>query len=242
MEKDEELVRIQKLISELGYSSRREAEKLILAKKVKVDGILAQIGQKVLRTCKIEINGKELKNFVKPIYIVLNKPAKTICSLKDPEKRKTIYDHIRIKDYCYSIGRLDWDTTGIILITNDGKLASFLSHPSSEIERKYLVKTDESLTLDEIMFLNSNKVILEGKKSTQKIVCVGQNNYEVILKEGRNHHVKKLFELVNKPVKTLHRKSFSFISDKGLKVGEFRNLTNDEIRRLKNLKIIKKSA
>ncbi|QJG66680.1 rRNA pseudouridine synthase [Mycoplasma phocoeninasale] len=230
-----EEIKIQKLISFLGYCSRREAEKLVEQGKVYVNGELAKIGMRVTLKDLIQINGKILVNKQKNIYLLLNKPKNTICSLNDPQGRKTIYQHIKMKDYAYSVGRLDFNTTGVIIITNDGDFANMLAHPSSEIKREYIAELESPLEQNSINYLNSNFVKLNGKFSRQVVKHLKDNKYLVILKEGRNHHVKNLFALVNNRVVNLHRKSFAFLSDKGLKIGEFRDLTFDEISQLKKL-------
>ncbi|AXE60742.1 rRNA pseudouridine synthase [[Mycoplasma] phocae] len=234
-----EEIKIQKIISNLGYCSRREAEKLIEEGKVFVNGKRAEIGMRANVNDQIEINGKLLKAKQKFIYLLLNKPRNTICSLNDPQGRKTIYQHMKIDDYVYSVGRLDFNTTGVILITNDGDLANFLAHPSSEIKREYIAELESQLEIKSLNFLNSNFVKLNGKFSKQTVKHIKDKKYLVSLNEGRNHHVKNLFALVNNQVIKLHRRSFGFLNDKELKIGEFRQLNTTEIEKLKKLQQVK---
>ncbi|TPR54096.1 pseudouridine synthase [Metamycoplasma neophronis] len=232
----EEKIKLQKLISQSGYCSRHEAEKWIADGRVFVNGEQAHIGLRVCENDNIKINGKDLINKQnKHIYILLNKPMNTICTLKDPQNRKTIYEYMHLEEYAYSIGRLDFNTTGVIIITNDGDLANKLAHPSSEVEREYIVQLEKPLSEKDLSYLNSNFVKLNGKYSRQKVSEIGENKYSVILKEGRNHHVKNLFLLVNNYVKKLHRKSYGPITDKNLKVGAYRNLSPHEIKVLKQI-------
>ncbi|WP_369086048.1 pseudouridine synthase [Metamycoplasma spumans] len=231
----EEKIKLQKLISQLGYCSRREAEKLIEDGKVLVNNELAHLGMRVNANAKVKINNKEINRLIKPIYIVLNKPMNTICTASDPQNRKTIYEYIKLKEKASSIGRLDFNTTGVIIITNDGELNNNLAHPSSEIKREYIATLEKPLEEEQLRFLNSNFVKLNGKYSRQIVKKIDDLKYSVILKEGRNHHVKNLFLLVNNYVKKLHRKSYGPISDKDLKIGQYRYLTDDEIKLLKNL-------
>ncbi|WP_373434850.1 pseudouridine synthase [Metamycoplasma equirhinis] len=232
-------IKLQKYMSDCGFCSRRESEKLILQGKVFVNEELATIGQRISITDKVKVNNSILKLENKKLYILLNKPKNTICTLDDPQKRKTIYDHIKINKYLFSVGRLDFNTTGVILITNDGELANKLAHPSSKIERQYLVELEKELSQDKLEFLNSKNVKLNGKISKQKVTKISETKYLISLYEGRNHHVKNLFLLVENYVKKLHRKSYGFLTDENLKIGEFRQLTETEISMLKNITNIK---
>ncbi|BDX52729.1 pseudouridine synthase [Metamycoplasma equirhinis] len=232
-------IKLQKYMSDCGFCSRRESEKLILQGKVFVNEELATIGQRISITDKVKVNNSILKLENKKLYILLNKPKNTICTLDDPQKRKTIYDHIKINKYLFSVGRLDFNTTGVILITNDGELANKLAHPSSKIERQYLVELEKKLSQDKLEFLNSKNVKLNGKISKQKVTKISETKYLISLYEGRNHHVKNLFLLVENYVKKLHRKSYGFLTDEKLKIGEFRQLTETEISMLKNITNIK---
>ncbi|WP_373440867.1 pseudouridine synthase [Metamycoplasma equirhinis] len=232
-------IKLQKYMSDCGFCSRRESEKLILQGKVFVNEELATIGQRISITDKVKVNNSILKLENKKLYILLNKPKNTICTLDDPQKRKTIYDHIKINKYLFSVGRLDFNTTGVILITNDGELANKLAHPSSKIERQYLVELEKKLSQDKLEFLNSKNVKLNGKISKQKVTKISETKYLISLYEGRNHHVKNLFLLVENYVKKLHRKSYGFLTDENLKIGEFRQLTETEISMLKNITNIK---
>ncbi|WP_373436971.1 pseudouridine synthase [Metamycoplasma equirhinis] len=232
-------IKLQKYMSDCGFCSRRESEKLILQGKVFVNEELATIGQRILITDKVKVNNSILKLENKKLYILLNKPKNTICTLDDPQKRKTIYDHIKINRYLFSVGRLDFNTTGVILITDDGELANKLAHPSSKIERQYLVELEKELSQDKLKFLNSKNVKLNGKISKQKVTKISETKYLISLYEGRNHHVKNLFLLVENYVKKLHRKSYGFLTDENLKIGEFRQLTETEISMLKNITNIK---
>ncbi|TPE57365.1 rRNA pseudouridine synthase [[Mycoplasma] falconis] len=230
-------IKLQKRISEIGFCSRREAERLIAENKVLVNGELAYIGMRVNNHDEIKINGKviTLNKPKKIVYILLNKPQNTICTLKDPQERRTIYQYLKIKEHMFSVGRLDFNTTGVIIITNDGELANLLAHPSSQIEREYLVELEKPLEEKELNYLNSNKVMLNGKPSKQIVKQIGNNKYSIKLREGRNHHVKNLFLLVNNYVKKLHRKSYGPINHNALKIGDWRYLTQDEVNILKAL-------
>ncbi|AZZ65496.1 rRNA pseudouridine synthase [Metamycoplasma phocicerebrale] len=228
-------IKIQKAISDYGYCSRREAEKLIEQKRVFANNILAKIGQRVSLEDEIKIDNEIINNKDKKFYILLNKPKNTICTLKDPQGRKTIYEWINIDKYCYSIGRLDYNTTGVIIITNDGDFANLLAHPSSNIEREYIATLEKPLSEKDLNFLNSNFVKLNGVFSKQKVTKINDLEYSIKLFEGRNHHVKNLFLLVNNFVKKLHRKKYGHISDFGMKIGEYRTLSLVELNQFKKI-------
>lgn len=236
----EEKIRIQKFLSQNSICSRIEAEKLINEKKLFINGKVAELGQKVDENDEIKINGKVLsltKN-INHFYILFNKPKRLICTQKDPQNRKTIFQYLNLNQLCFSVGRLDYDTSGVIIITNDGEFTNFLSHPSNNFEREYVAELEKELDEKDLLFLNSDKVILNGKKSKQEVIALGNNKYKVKLFEGRNHHVKNLFLLVNNYVLNLHRTRYAIFSDKNLEIGKWRNITINELQVL-NYKIKK---
>lgn len=229
-------IRINKYLSQKGISSRRKAEELIKNGNVLVNGKPAIIGQKINDNDIVKVNEIELnQKIVELKYYLLNKPKKTICSLNDNFNRKTVIDLIDDSDYLFPIGRLDYDTTGVLLITNDGELANKLMHPSYEVERVYRARLNEPLTKKEFSFLNSNNVVLNGKISKQVIDQVDTKSYLISINEGSYHHIKKLFELVEKKVLDLKRVMFANLTCEKLMVGEYRKLTNHEIKQLKQL-------
>ncbi len=227
------LVRINKYLSEIGFCSRRNAEELINQKKILVNGELAKLGQKIHEKDEILVNGKTINKIYEKKYYLLNKPKNTICSLKDNFKRKTIFDLINDKDYLFSIGRLDYDTTGVIIITNDGELSNKLTHPSYQIERIYRVIINQQLSKEDLLFLNNNKLLINNKISKQKIEHIKKNEYFVYLWEGSYHHVKKIFEHLNRNVIALDRVSFAGLKYGNLTQGSYRLLTKKEIENLK---------
>ena len=227
------LIRINKYLSEIGFCSRRNAEELINQKKVTINGELAKLGQKISDKDVILVNGKTIKRNYEKKYYLLNKPKNTICSLKDNFKRKTIFELINDRDYLFSVGRLDYDTTGVIIITNDGELTNKLTHPSYQIERIYHVTIDQQLSKEDLLFLNNNKLLINNKSSKQKIEHIKNNEYFVYLWEGSYHHVKKIFEHLMRNVLALDRVSFAGIKYDNLKQGSYRLLTKKEIENLK---------
>lgn len=231
---DKKYERLQKLISKSGITSRRNAEKFILDKKVYVNGEIAQLGQKASFDDEILVNGVRIFNQQKKYYI-MNKPPRVICSLKDERNRKVIVDLIDTTDYIFPIGRLDYTTTGLILLTNDGELTNKLLHPSSQIIRKYKARISEKLTAHELKILNSNNVIIDNIKYKQIIKYIDKKSYEIILSDGKNHHIKKIFAFINKKVLNLHRFEFAGLLLAKLAKGEYRELNFKELRHLKQI-------
>ena len=234
--------RLQKYISECGIASRRKAEELILAGKVKVNGeVVKTLGTKVNSGDMVSVNGQILTNESKEYYL-LNKPREVISSVSDDKHRKTVVDFINTDKRIYPIGRLDYDTTGIILLTNDGELSNILTHPSRDIEKEYVAKIKGFLTKEETIKL-SNGVLLNGIKT--KPAYFKMKKYDkktdtayvrVIITEGRNHQVKDMFKSVGKDVLKLTRERYAFLDLGNLKSGEYRKLTIKEVKMLYSLK------
>lgn len=233
--------RLQKVIANAGYTSRRKAEELIRNGKVKVNGeIIRELGTKVNHTDKIEIEGEILTNEDTKVYYLLNKPRGFICSVSDDKNRKTVVSLIDTDKRIYPIGRLDYDTTGLLLLTNDGNLANQLMHPKNEVEKTYIAKIEGILSPSEFYHLkkgldiDGRKVIpthLKVKKTDEKSSIV-----EISIVEGRYHIVKRIFEALNHPVIKLKRERYAFLTLGILKSGEYRKLTLKEIKKLYNLK------
>lgn len=240
--------RLQKIIAESGYTSRRKAEELITSGKVKVDGkIVTELGTKVNKDVKIQIDEKVLKLEQKEYYLV-NKPREYICSLDDEKGRKIVTDLIATTARIYPVGRLDYDTTGLLILTNDGELTNILSHPSSKVEKTYLAKIDAILTPEELAKLKKG-IVIDNKKCNIKRVKVRKRDknknadmVEIVIEEGRNHIVKRIFESLNHNVLKLTRTRYAFLELGDLKSGDYRILTNSEVRKLYSYKSAKKKV
>lgn len=234
--------RLQKVIANCGYTSRRKAEELIQKGKVKVNGkIITELGYKVSKHDEIEIAGQFLKKEEKEYYL-LYKPERTITSLKDELNRKTVIELIPTKTRIYPIGRLDYNTTGILLLTNDGELSNILMHPTHHVEKTYQAKIKGILSGEEYQLLKKG-IMIEGRKTIPKRIKLKQKNkekntskIEITIEEGRNHIVKKIFAAIDHPVIELKRVSYDFLTLEGLKKGEYRPLTIKEIKKLYSLK------
>lgn len=236
--------RLQKVIANSGLTSRRKVEELILAGKVLVNGrIVTELGTKVDDMDAIVVNGKPLPKVNKKVYYLLNKPSGYICSLSDEKGRKVVTDLIEDKSIrVYPVGRLDYDTTGLLILTNDGEFANLLSHPSNNVEKLYRVTIDGILTTEEIYQLKDG-IDIDGVKVVPTRVKVKKRNLnkntEIVefgIVEGRNHIVKRVFEKLNHPVIKLKRESYAFLNVVDLAYGEYRDLTPKEVKRLKELK------
>ena len=235
--------RLQKIIANCGYCSRRKAEELIFYGQVYVDGVLVtELGTKDNGTETIVVEGVTLNKQAKKEYYLLNKPRGYICSLKDEKGRKVVTELINTKERIYPVGRLDYDTTGVLLLTNDGEFANILMHPSNEVEKTYLAIIEGIMTTEEIYKLKDG-VVIEGVKVTPKRLKIkkkdlekNKSKVEITIVEGRNHIVKKMFEAVGHPVNKLTRERLAFLDVKGLQSGEYRYLTNDEVKQLMKLK------
>ncbi len=235
--------RVQKVISNLGYASRREAEKLILSGKVFINDKVASLGDKVLKGDTIKVDGVILDNNLlnDKVYYLLNKPRGVVSTVKDDLGRKTVVSLINTEKRIYPIGRLDYDTTGVLLLTNDGELTNKLLHPKNEIEKVYLAKIKGIITGSDIYKLK-NGVVIDGKKTSKakvKLKSFNKKNntslVDITIHEGRNHQVKKMFDAIGYEVIKLTRVKLAFLDCKDLKSGEYRTLSIKEVKRLYSL-------
>lgn len=235
--------RLQKVIAGAGIASRRHAEKMILEGRVQVNGQTVTIlGTKVLPTDKIVVDGKPLRQRPEEyLYILLHKPTGYITSASDPQGRKTVLDLIKkVPQRVYPVGRLDYDTSGLLILTNDGELAYRLTHPSYGVEKTYQVKVRGKIPPEGLRSLAKGVDLEDGKTAPARVREVpGQNQrdlptYEITIHEGRNRQVRRMFEAIGYPVCALQRIRFGPLElDKSLKPGEYRLLTQREIRKLR---------
>lgn len=230
--------RLQKVIASSGVCSRRKAEELIKNGKVKVDGkVVSELGVKVSSKNKIEVNGYPVEQQEK-VYYILNKPRGVISSASDEKNRKTVVDIIDTNKRIYPVGRLDYDTTGLLVLTNDGDIANGLMHPKNEIDKVYIAKVNAIAKKEHIIPLKKG-VVIDNIKTKPAKVKIRSTDYktntsivEVVIHEGHNHQVKKMFEKVGLEVLKLKRERVGFLTLKGLASGEYRKLTLKEVKQL----------
>lgn len=235
--------RLQKVIASYGYASRRKAEDLIRHGKVLVNGkVITELGTKVEANDIISIDGVIINKDVKHEYYLLNKPRQVISSVTDKEGRITVTDLINTDARIYPVGRLDYDTTGLIILTNDGDFANMLMHPSYEVEKTYVAKLNKILDKDDInklkkgIVIDNRKVEIKRFKVRKKDSEKNTSIIELTIVEGRNHIVKRIFESMHIDVMKLSRVGYAFLTLDGLKSGEYRQLSIKEIKKLYALK------
>lgn len=233
--------RIQKIIAQSGYCSRRKAEELISAGKVKLNGkVVTKLGTTADGNDIIEVEGYTIENKQEKVYVLLNKPRGVVTSTKDDKHRKVVTDLINISTRIYPVGRLDYDTTGVLLLTNDGELTNELLHPSNHIEKVYVAKIKGILTPGHKKTLESG-VVIDGIKTAPSKVKIKKIDkkantsiVEIMIHEGRNHQVKNMFKALGYDVEKLRRERLLFLTCDGLPTGEYRFLSIKEVKRLYN--------
>lgn len=228
--------RLQKVIAQAGVTSRRKAESLILEGKVKVNGVVVtELGTKVSSKDEIAVNDRIIEKEAKEYYL-LNKPRGVVTTTSDDKNRKTVMDYINTEARIYPVGRLDYDTTGALLLTNDGEFANILMHPNNQVDKVYLAKLNGIIKGEQINQLKNGVMIDDClvKASRVKLKKVdpakGTSMVEITIHEGKNHQVKKMFEAVGFLVDKLTRERIGIFQIKDLKSGEYRKLTPKEVQ------------
>ena len=233
--------RLQKIIAESGYASRRKAEELIKKGKVIVNGkVVTELGTKASFGDDILVEGKKIEKEEKEYYI-FNKPRGVITSTSDDKGRKVVTDYFNSNKRLFPVGRLDYDTTGLLIVTNDGELSNLITHPKNEIEKVYVAKIEGIIKGTEINKLKSG-IVLDGVKCIPKRVKLksfdkksNSSIVEITITEGKNHEVKRLFESVGFSVSKLKRERVAFLSLGNLQSGEYRKLNPKEVKQLFSL-------
>jgi pseudouridine synthase len=235
--------RLQKILSRAGIASRRAAEQLILQGRVAVNGIVAtELGSKAdPHADDIRVDGRRVKIAERHRYILLNKPRGYVTTRSDPQRRPTIMDLVAVREYIYPVGRLDFDSEGLLLLTNDGDLAARLTHPRHGVARVYearVLGTPDDRDLQRL----SRGIMIDGRRTAPaeiKLLPARRPTKEAVLQltvhEGRNRQVRRMCEAVGHPVTQLRRVAIGPVRDARLKPGEWRELTADEVRRLREL-------
>lgn len=231
-----DLERLQKLIAQAGICSRREAEKIILAGRVTVDGkIIRELGAKADTSQKICVDGKPLTFDAEKIYLLLNKPRGYVSTVKDERGRKTVLELLgeNFNGRVYPVGRLDLNSEGLLILTNDGDLTNALIHPRFEVRKTYRAKISGVVTEEKLDKLRAGVELDDGLTAPAEVYLLGENLVEVTIHEGRNRQVRRMFAAIGCDVKRLRRIKFAGLMLDGLKAGEFRELRAEEVARLK---------
>ena len=231
--------RLQKILAHAGVASRRAAEALITAGRVRVNGrVITELGAKAdPRKDKVELDGTRLVAET-PIYLVFHKPRGVVSTMSDPEGRLTLKDFLKdVTARVYPIGRLDYATSGVLLVTNDGDFSDGLLHPKREVPKSYIVKVAGTMGVDDFILWSKGVTLDDGPTKPAKVTLLrfeGDKTWlELTIKEGRNQQVRRMGEATGFPVMRLVRASFAGISSDGLKPGAWRHLTRAELSTLK---------
>ena len=226
--------RLQKLIARAGICSRREAEKIILSGRVTVDGkIVKELGAKADLNQKICVDGKPIKTCAEKIYLLLNKPRGYVSTAHDERGRKTVLGLVDTSERVYPVGRLDLNSEGLILLTNDGDLTNLLLHPRFKIRKTYRAKISGTLTEENLDKLRAGIELEDGLTAPAEIYLLGENLVEITIHEGRNRQIRRMFAAIGCDVTRLKRIKFANLTLDGLKVGASRKLTAEEVATLK---------
>ncbi len=236
---DDGLVRLQKLLAQSGVASRRRCEELMLAGLVEVDGeVVTRLGTKVdPRTAVIRVEGRRLPPASPHVYLALNKPRGVVSTMSDPEGRRTLSDVVADRpERLFHVGRLDTDTSGLLILTNDGDFAQRLAHPSYEVDKTYVAEVAGDVAKATLRRLRDGVTLDDGPVtvSASRIVQRGSGRtiVELVIHEGRNRIVRRLLDHVGHPVTQLTRTRIGPVALGQLKSGELRDLTNDELGEL----------
>lgn len=234
-------MRINKFLAEKGLASRRAADEMIKSGRVCINGVVATLGCNVEETDEVTLDGNVVENKeVQPLYYVMNKPKGVVCTMSDDRGRKTVADLLPENvGRVFPVGRLDYDTEGLLILTNDGELSHHLTHPSSEVQKTYLAKIEGTLTekdlnpirsgieLDGVMTHKCKAHIVETNKAYTKV--------HITITEGKNREIRRMFESIGKNVSFLKRVKLGTLTISGLDRGAIRPLTEREIAALKKL-------
>ncbi len=228
-------MRINKYLALCGVGSRRKVEQFIIDGTIKVNGVVTtNLSTDInIKKDKVLFNGKEVMLPKKYVYYKFNKPKGYICSAKDEKDRKTIYDLVKVNERVFSIGRLDYNSEGLLLLTNDGDFANKLTHPSNHIDKEYIVSIEGEITEGELAVLRAG-VVENGKRMpSAKVNFIKYENkitrLSVIIDEGQNRQIRRMFEAIGKNVVLLKRIAIGGLKLGGLERGKYRELTDKEL-------------
>ncbi|MFZ3588589.1 pseudouridine synthase [Bacillus sp. DJP31] len=237
--------RLQKVIAQAGVASRRKAEELIVQGSVTVNGIVVkELGTKVSPNERVEVNGIPLQR-EQPVYFLLYKPTGVISSVSDDKGRKVVTDFFPLrKERIFPVGRLDYDTSGVLIMTNDGEFANLLMHPKHEMNKVYIAKLKGIPRRDQLKLLDKGIRLEDGvtAPARTKVITSDKNKntsiIQITIHEGRNRQVRRMFEAIDCPVIKLKREQYGFLTLHGLNAGESRELTPYEVKQLRSQSLL----
>ena len=226
-------MRLNAYLARAGIASRRGAEELIRAGRVRVNGEPGQLNTFVQSRDRVEVDGKPLSAQTLR-YVLLHKPAGTVTTARDPQGRPTVVDLVGVPERVVPVGRLDADTTGALLLTNDGPLAHQLAHPRYGVEKVYVADVDGRPDIADLRVLAEGVELEDGMTAPATVRCLAPSRIELALHEGRNRQVKRMLEAVGHPVRRLHRSRYAGLTLEGLEPGAWRELEPSEVERLRS--------
>ena len=235
-------MRLNKFLSNSGVASRRKCDELISQGKVFVNGkVVNELGLQINeKKDKVMVEGKQIKLPSSFVYIKLNKPKGYACTAHDEKGRKTIYELIDTDERLFSIGRLDYDTEGLIFLTNDGDFANKVAHPRYAIEKEYRVTVEGQITERGLAVLRKGVVVDGGRMPSAKAEFLSEDDkftkLSVVIDEGQNRQIRRMFEAIGKSIRLLKRVRIGQVRLGGLKRGDYRDLTEDELNSLVGIK------
>ena len=235
-------MRLNKFLSNSGVASRRKCDELISQGKVFVNGkVVSELGLQINeKKDKVTVEGKQIKLPSSFVYIKLNKPKGYACTAHDEKGRKTIYELIDTDERLFSIGRLDYDTEGLILLTNDGDFANKVAHPKYAIEKEYRVTIEGQIKESELAVLRKGVVVDGERMPSAKVEFLSADDkftkLSVVIDEGQNRQIRRMFEAIGKSIRLLKRVRIGQVRLGGLKRGDYRDLTEDELNSLVGIK------
>ena len=235
-----QLIRLNKYLSMAGIASRRKADEMIQEGKVRVNGkVVTDFGVKIdPHNDQVFVNERQVVILNEPVYIVFNKPKDCITTASDERGRTTVMDYVRVKERVFPIGRLDRNTTGVLLLTNDGEFANRLMHPKFDVKKAYKATLDKALAPQDAHKLTQGMRFADGNTAPAEVYYVpgGRNKVVgVVIHEGKNRQVHRMFEALGYEVEKLDRVAYADITYEGVPRGKFRYLAKGEIRRLKKV-------
>ena len=224
-------MRLNAYLARAGVASRRKADELIKAGRVTVNGEVGQLNTFVERRDRVEVEGKRVE-VQKLAYVLLHKPAGTVTTASDPQGRPTVVDLVDLPERVVPVGRLDVETTGALLLTNDGQLAHRLAHPRYGVEKVYVADLEGRPDERDVQALSEGVELEDGMTAPATVRCLAPSRVELTLHEGRNRQVRRMLEAVGHPVRRLHRTTYAGLRLEGLEPGAWRELTSDEVASL----------